>query len=121
MKLEHFCLDQAIDVDIKKVDKIEITDVGCLTGPMNTLAVTKNNYPKFNELLSILEKYNGKSGGTGYIDIGFYKVNKYFGYTRNLGYKTIDFSASRSSYKDEKEAYNAIKQAKDWFKQKQKL
>lgn len=62
-----------------------------------------------------------KSGGTGYIDIGFYKVNKYFGYTRNLGYKTIYFSASRSSYKDEKEAYNAIKQAKDWFKQKQKL
>ena len=67
MKLEHFCLDQAIDVDIKKVDKIEITDVGCLTGPMNTLAVTKNNYPKFDELLSILEKYNGRSMCRSYI------------------------------------------------------
>lgn len=62
-----------------------------------------------------------RSGCTSYIDISFYKVNKYFGYTRNLGYKTIDFSASRSSYKDEKEAYNAIKQAKEWFKKKQKL
>ena len=110
-----------VDVDIKKVDKIEITDVDCYEGPNDTLIITKNNYPKFNELLSILEKYNGRSGCTSYIDISFYKVNKYFGYTRNLGYKTIDFSASRSSYKDEKEAYNAIKQAKDWFKQKQKL
>lgn len=97
MKLEHFCLDQAIDVDIKKVDKIEITDVGCLTGPMNTLAVTKNNYPKFNELLSILEKYNGRSMCTSYI--------------------TIDFSDC-SLYK---EASNAIDQAKEWLKQKQKL
>lgn len=121
MKLEHFYLDQTIDVDIKKVDKIKITDVNCLTGPTNTLIVTKNNYPKFDELLSILEKYNGRNWCTSYIDISFYKVNKYFGYTRNLGYKTIDFSASRSSYKDEKEAYNAIKQAKDWFKKKQKL
>lgn len=115
MKLEHFCLDQAIDVDIKKVDKIKITDVGCLTGPMNTLAVTKNNYPKFDELLSILEKYNGRSMCRSYIIISFYK-----GYER-LGYITMDFSASRSSYKDEKEAYNAIKQAKEWLKQKQKL
>lgn len=115
MKLEHYFLYRDVDVDIKKVDKIEITDVDCYEGPNDTLIITKNNYPKFDELLSILEKYNGKSGGTGYIDIGFYKVNKYFGYT------TIDFSASRSSYKDEKEAYNAIKQAKDWFKQKQKL
>ena len=115
MKLEHFCLDQAIDVDIKKVDKIEITDVGCLTGPMNTLAVTKNNYPKFDELLSILEKYNGRSMCRSYIIISFYK-----GYERR-GYITIDFSASRSSYRDEKEAYNAINQAKEWFKKKQKL
>lgn len=97
-------------------------DVDCYEGPKDdTLIVTKNNYPKFDELLSILEKYNGRSMCTSYIDISFYKVNKYFGYTRNLGYKTIDFSASRSSYKDEKEAYNAIKQAKDWFKKKQKL
>lgn len=41
MKLEHFYLDQTIDVDIKKVDKIKITDVNCLTGPTNTLIVTK--------------------------------------------------------------------------------
>lgn len=111
MKLEHFCLDQAIDVDIKKVDKIEITDVGCLTGPMNTLAVTKNNYPKFDELLSILEKYNGRSMCRSYIIISFYK-----GYER-LGYITMDFSVC-SLYKD---ASNAIKQAKEWLKQKQKL
>ena len=111
MKLEHFCLDQTIDVDIKKVDKIEITDVGCLTGPMNTLVVTKNNYPKFNELLSILEKYNGRNWCTSYIDISFYKRNE------NLGYTTIDFSDC-SLYK---ETYNAINQAKEWLKQKQKL
>lgn len=121
MKLEHYFLYRDVDVDIKKVDKIEITDVDCYEGPNDTLIITKNNYPKFDELLSILEKYNGRSGCTSYIDISFYKVNKYFGYTRNLGYKTIDFSASRSSYKDEKEAYNAIKQAKEWFKKKQKL
>ncbi len=111
MKLEHFCLDQAIDVDIKKVDKIEITDVGCLTGPMNTLAVTKNNYPKFNELLSILEKYNGRSMCTSYIIVSFYKGNEY------LGYITIDFSDC-SFYK---KASNTIDQAKEWLKQKQKL
>lgn len=101
MKLEHYFLYRDVDVDIKKVDKIEITDVDCYEGPKDdTLIVTKNNYPKFDELL--LEKYNGRSGCTSYIDISFYKVNKYFGYTRNLGYKTIDFSASRSSYKDGK-------------------
>lgn len=111
MKLEHFCLDQAIDVDIKKVDKIEITDVGCLTGPMNTLAVTKNNYPKFNELLSILEKYNGRSMCTSYIIVSFYKGNEY------LGYITIDFSDC-SFYK---KASNTIDQTKEWLKQKQKL
>lgn len=111
MKLEHFCLDQAIDVDIKKVDKIEITDVGCLTGPMNTLAVTKNNYPKFDELLSTLEKYNGRSMCTSHIIISFYK-----GYER-LGYITMDFSDC-SLYKD---ASNAINQAKEYIKQKQKL
>lgn len=97
MKLEHYFLYRDVDVDIKKVDKIEITDVGCLTGPMNTLAVTKNNYPKFDELLSILEKYNGRNMCTSYI--------------------TIDFSDC-SLYK---EASNAIDQAKEWLKQKQKL
>lgn len=111
MKLEHFCLDQTIDVDIKKVDKIEITDVGCLTGPMNTLAVTKNNYPKFDELLSILEKYNGRNRCTSYIIISFYKGNE------DLGYTTIDFSDCPLY----KEASNAINQAKEWIKQKQKL
>lgn len=117
MKLEHYFLYRDVDVDIKKVDKIEITDVDCYEGPNDTLIITKNNYPKFNELLSILEKYNGRSGCTSYIDISFYKVNKYFGYTRNLGYKTIDFSDC-SLYK---EASNAIDQAKEWLKQKQKL
>lgn len=117
MKLEHYFLYRDVDVDIKKVDKIEITDVGCYEGPNDTLIITKNNYPNFDELLSILEKYNGKSGGTGYIDIGFYKVNKYFGYTINLGYKTIDFSDC-SFYK---KASNTIDQAKEWLKQKQKL
>lgn len=115
MKLEHYFLYRDVDVDIKKVDKIEITDVDCYEGPNDTLIITKNNYPKFDELLSILEKYNGRNMCTSYIIVSFYKGNEY------LGYITIDFSASRSSYKDEKEAYNAIKQAKDWFKQKQKL
>lgn len=78
---------------------------------MNTLAVTKNNYPKFDELLSILEKYNGRNMCTSYIIISFYKGNDY------LDYITIDFSDC-SLYK---EASNAIDQAKEWFKQKQKL
>lgn len=111
MKLEHYFLYRDVDVDIKKVDKIEITDVGCLTGPMNTLAVTKNNYPKFDELLSILEKYNGRNMCTSYIIVSFYKGNEY------LGYITIDFSDC-SFYK---KASNTIDQAKEWLKQKQKL
>lgn len=78
---------------------------------MNTLAVTKNNYPKFDELLSILEKYNGRSMCTSYIIISFYK-----GYER-LGYITMYFSDC-SLYK---EASNAINQAKEYIKQKQKL
>lgn len=78
---------------------------------MNTLAVTKNNYPKFNELLSILEKYNGRSMCTSYIIVSFYKGNEY------LGYITIDFSDC-SFYK---KASNTIDQAKEWLKQKQKL
>lgn len=86
MKLEHYFLYRDVDVDIKKVDKIKITDVNCLTGPTNTLIVTKNNYPKFDELLSILEKYNGRNRCTSYIIISFYKGNE------DLGYTTIDGS-----------------------------
>lgn len=116
MKLEHYFLYRDLDVDIKKVDKIKITDVNCLTvncltGPTNTLIVTKNNYPKFDELLSILEKYNGRNWCTSYIIISFYK-----GY-EDLGYTTIDFSDCPLY----KEASNAIDQAKKWLKQKQKL
>lgn len=111
MKLEHYFLYRDVDVDIKKVDKIEITDVDCYEGPNDTLIITKNNYPKFNELLSILEKYNGRSGCTSYIIISFYK-----GYER-LGYITMYFSDC-SLYK---EASNAINQAKEYIKQKQKL
>ena len=93
---------------IRKVEKNMISKADKIVYVSHfTAEMQKNNYPKFNELLSILEKYNGRSGCTSYIDISFYKVNKYFGYTRNLGYKTIDFSASHSSYKDEKEAYKA--------------
>lgn len=106
MKLKHF--NQTIDVDIKQIDKIEITDVNCLTGPMNTITVTKNNYPKFDELLSILEKYDGITYCTSYIIISFYKGNE------ELGYITIDFPDD-SFYK---EASNAIQQVKDWFKKK---
>lgn len=111
MKLEHYFLYRDVDVDIKKVDKIEITDVDCYEGPNDTLIITKNNYPKFNELLSILEKYNGRSMCTSYIIVSFYKGNEY------LGYITIDFSDC-SFYK---KASNTIDQAKEWLKQKQKL
>ena len=45
MKLEHYFLYRDVDVDIKKVDKIEITDVDCYEGPNDTLIITKNNYP----------------------------------------------------------------------------
>lgn len=111
MKLEHYFLYRDVDVDIKKVDKIEITDVDCYEGPNDTLIITKNNYPKFNELLSILEKYNDRSMCTSYIIISFYK-----GYER-LGYITMYFSDC-SFYK---KASNTIDQAKEWLKQKQKL
>lgn len=87
-------------------------DVDCYEGPKDdTLIVTKNNYPKFDELLSILEKYNGRNRCTSYIDISFYKENE------DLGYTTMDFSDC-SLYK---EASNAINQAKEYIKQKQKL
>ena len=106
MKLEYF--NQTIDADVKQVDKIEITDVGCVKGPMNTITATKNNYPKFNELLSILEKYDGTNFCTSYIIISFYKGEEC------LGCIAIDFPDD-SFYK---EASNAIQQAKDWFKKK---
>lgn len=108
MKLEHYFLYRDVDVDIKKVDKIEITDVGCYEGPNDTLIITKNNYPKFDELLSILEKYNGRNWCTSYIIISFYKGNE------NLGYTTIDFSDCPLY----KEASNAINQAIEYIKQK---
>lgn len=41
MKLEHYFLYRDVDVDIKKVDKIEITDVDCYEGPNDTLIITK--------------------------------------------------------------------------------
>ena len=78
MKLEHYFLYRDVDVDIKKVDKIEIIDVDCYEGPKDdTLIITKNNYPKFDELLSILEKYNGRSGCTSYITIDFSDCSLY--------------------------------------------
>lgn len=96
--------------NIKETDKIIITPVSCLNGPQDSLIIKKDEYPQFDDLLSKLI-INDNSYCTSYIIIELYKGTKLIveGYLYNL-----------DSIEEEK-MLEAINQAKEWLKQKQKL
>lgn len=94
--------------DIKDTDKIIITPVSCLDGPQDSLIIKKDEYPQFDDLLSklIIDK---DSYCTSYTIIKLYKGTK-------LIIRGYLYDVSKI-----KEMWDAINQAKEWFKQKQKL
>lgn len=96
--------------NIKETDKIVITPVSCLYGPQDSLIIKKDEYPQFDDLLSKLI-IDDDSDCTSYIIIELYKGTKLIvkGYLYDL-----DFI-------EEEKMLETIDQAKDWFKQKQKL
>ena len=96
--------------NIKETDKIVITPVSCLNGPKESLIIKKDEYPQFDDLLSKLI-IDDDSYCTSYIIIELYKGTKLIvkGYLYDL-----------DSIEEEK-MLEAIKQAKEWLKQKQKL
>lgn len=94
--------------DIKDTDKIIITPVSCLDGPQDSLIIKKNEYPQFDDLLSklIIDK---DSYCTSYTIIKLYKGTR-------LIIRGYLYDVSKI-----KEMWEAINQAKEWLKQKQKL
>ena len=96
--------------NIKETDKIVITPVSCLNGPQDSLIFKKDEYPQFDDLLSKLI-IDDDSCCTSYIIIELYKGTKLIveGYLYDL-----------NSIEEEK-MLEAINQAKEWLKQKQKL
>ena len=96
--------------NIKETDKIVITPVSCLYGPQDSLIIKKDEYPQFDDLLSKLI-IDDDSYCTSYIIIELYKGTKLIvkGYLYDL-----------DSIEEEK-MLEAINQAKEWLKQKQKL
>lgn len=96
--------------NIEGIDKIIITPVSCLDGPQDSLIIKKDEYPQFDDLLSKLI-IDDDSYCTSYIIIELYKGTKLIvkGYLYDL-----------DSIEEEK-MLEAINQAKEWLKQKQKL
>ena len=96
--------------NIKETDKMVITPVSCLYGPQDSLIIKKDEYPQFDDLLSKLI-INDNSYCTSYIIIELYKGTKLIveGYLYNL------------DSTEEEKMWEAINQAKEWLKQKQKL
>lgn len=96
--------------NIKETDKIVITPVSCLYGPQDSLIIKKDEYPQFDDLLSKLI-IDEDSYCTSYTIIELYKGTERIveGYLYDL-----------DSIEEEK-MLEAINQAKEWFKQKQKL
>lgn len=94
--------------NIEGVDKIVITPVSCLDGPQDSLIIKKDEYPQFDDLLSklIIDK---DSYCTSYTIIKLYKGTK-------LIIRGYLYDVSKI-----KEMWEAINQAKEWLKQKQKL
>lgn len=94
--------------DIKDTDKIIITPVSCLDGPQDSLIIKKDEYPQFDDLLSklIIDK---DSYCTSYTIIKLYKGTRLI--IRGYLYDVNKI----------KEMWEAINQAKEWLKQKQKL
>lgn len=103
--------EKVLDIsNIEGVDKIVITPVSCLYGPQDSLIIKKDEYPQFDDLLSKLI-IDDDSDCTSYIIIELYKGTKLIvkGYLYDL-----------DSIEEEK-MLEAINQAKEWLKQKQKL
>lgn len=94
--------------NIKETDKIIITPVSCLDGPQDSLIIKKDEYPQFDDLLSklIIDK---DSYCTSYTIIKLYKGTR-------LIIRGYLYDVSKI-----KEMWETIKQAKEWFKKKQKL
>ena len=92
--------------NIKGIDKIVITPVSCLDGPQDSLIIKKDEYPQFDDLLSKLI-IDEDSYCTSYTIIELYKGTELIveGYLYDYGSKI-------------KEMWEAINQAKEWFKQK---
>lgn len=103
--------EKVLDIsNIEGVDKIVITPVSCLNGPKESLIIKKDEYPQFDDLLSKLI-IDDDSYCTSYTIIELYKGTERIveGYLYDL-----------DSIEEEK-MLEAINQAKEWFKQKQKL
>lgn len=103
--------EKVLDIsNIEGVDKIVITPVSCLNGPKESLIIKKDEYPQFDDLLSKLI-IDEDSYCTSYTIIELYKGTKLIvkGYLYDL-----------DSIEEEK-MLEAINQAKEWFKKKQKL
>ena len=94
--------------NIKETDKIVITPVSCLNGPKESLIIKKDEYPQFDDLMSKL-KINNRHHCTSYTIIKLYKGTK-------LIIRGYLYDISKI-----KEMWEAINQAKEWLKQKQKL
>lgn len=94
--------------DIKDTDKIIITPVSCLDGPQDSLIIKKDEYPQFDDLLSKLI-IDEDSYCTSYTIIKLYKGTR-------LIIRGYLYDVSKI-----KEMWEAINQAKEWLKQKQKL
>lgn len=94
--------------NIEGIDKIIITPVSCLDGPQDSLIIKKDEYPQFDVLMSKL-KINNRHLCTSYTIIKLYKGTK-------LIIRGYLYDISKI-----KEMWDAINQAKEWFKKKQKL
>lgn len=107
--IKYIMSDEVLDTsNIEGIDKIIITPVFCYNGPQKPLIIKKDEYPQFDDLLSKL-KIKAHHYNRSYTIIELYKgteliVEGYFEYSNKI-----------------KEMRDAVKQAKDWFKKKQKL
>lgn len=109
--IKYIMSDEVLDTsNIEGIDKIIITPVFSFSESSESLIIKKDEYPKFDDLLSKLI-INDDSYCTSYIIIELYKGTKLIvkGYLYDL-----------DSIEEEK-MLEAINQAKEWLKQKQKL
>ena len=103
--------EKVLDIsNIEGVDKIVITPVSCLYGPQDSLIIKKDEYPQFDDLLSKLI-IDEDSCCTSYTIIELYK-----GTERIVEGCLYDLDSI-----EEEKMLEAINQAKEWLKQKQKL
>lgn len=103
--------EKILDIsNIEGVNKIVITPVSCLYGPQDSLIIKKDEYPQFDDLLSKLI-IDDDSFCTSYTIIELYK-----GTERIVEGCLYDLDST-----EEEKMLEAINQAREWLKQKQKL